>query len=79
MLKNWLRSKTLFLISIAAVFLISIQTPVTSDTTLIPSGDESIIISSSKLEKLFDSGHFTEGPAVAFNGTVYFSDITFFH
>ena len=79
MLKNWLRSKTLFLISIAAVFLISIQTPVTSDTTLIPSGDESIIISSSKLEKLFDSGHFTEGPAVAFNGTVYFSDITFTH
>ena len=79
MLKNWLRSKILFLISIAAVFLISIQTPVTSDTTLIPSGDESIIISSSKLEKLFDSGHFTEGPAVAFNGTVYFSDITFTH
>ena len=79
MLKNWLRSKILFLISIAAVFLISIHTPVTSDTTLIPSGDESIIISSSKLEKLFDSGHFTEGPAVAFNGTVYFSDITFTH
>ena len=49
MLKNWLRSKILFLISIAAVFLISIHTPVTSDTTLIPSVDESIIISSSKL------------------------------
>ncbi|MEC7867046.1 MAG: SMP-30/gluconolactonase/LRE family protein [Candidatus Poribacteria bacterium] len=79
MLKNWLRSKILFLISSAAVFLISIHTPVISDTTLIPSGDESIIISSSKLEKLFDSGHFTEGPAVAFNGTVYFSDITFTH
>ena len=79
MLKNWLRSKMLLLISIAAAFLIVIHTPVTSDTILIPSGDESIINPSARLEKLFDLGHFTEGPAVAFDGTVYFSDITFTH
>jgi len=79
MLKNRLRSKILFLISVAAVFLISIHTPVKSETTPTPNGDKNIIISSSKLEKLFDLGHFTEGPAVALNGTVYFSDITFTH
>src|SRR6476619_1589090 len=30
-----------------------------------------------KLEKLYEGGHLTEGAAVASDGTVYFSDITF--
>ena len=42
-----------------------------------PSGDASIISPDAKLEKLFDGAHFTEGPAVSFDGMVYFSDITF--
>ena len=78
MLENWFKSKIFFLIAaIVVTFLFFIHTPVTSDTTLVPNGDESIIAPSARLEKLFDSGHFTEGPAVALNGTVYFSDITF--
>ena len=43
----------------------------------LPSGDPSILSPDAKLEKLFDEAHFTEGPAVALDGTVYFSDITF--
>ena len=33
--------------------------------------------SGAKLEKLFEGGHLTEGAAVAPDGSVYFSDITF--
>ena len=40
-------------------------------------GDMSILSPSAKLEKVFGDGFFTEGPAVAPDGTVYFSDITF--
>jgi len=40
-------------------------------------GDPSILPSSANVELLFDSGFFTEGPAVAPDGTVFFSDITF--
>ncbi len=42
-----------------------------------PSGDPSIIPSGAELKEVFGDGFFTEGPAVAPNGTVYFSDITF--
>lgn len=42
-----------------------------------PSGDPSIIAKGAKLEVLFDGAHFSEGPAVAPDGSVYFSDITF--
>ena len=42
-----------------------------------PSGDPSIIAKGAELEVLFDDAFFTEGPAVAPDGSVYFSDITF--
>ncbi len=42
-----------------------------------PSGDPSIVSPDAKIEMLFDGAIFTEGPAVAPDGSVYFSDITF--
>ncbi|MCZ6678253.1 MAG: SMP-30/gluconolactonase/LRE family protein, partial [Candidatus Poribacteria bacterium] len=42
-----------------------------------PSGDPTILPPSAKLEELFSDAFFTEGAAVAPEGTVYFSDITF--
>lgn len=42
-----------------------------------PTGDPSIISAGAKLEVLFDGAFFSEGPAVALDGSVYFSDITF--
>ena len=42
-----------------------------------PSGDPSIIAKGAKLEVLFDRAFLSEGPAVAPDGSVYFSDITF--
>ena len=41
-----------------------------------PSGDPSIIAKGAELEVLFAGAFFTEGPAVAPDGSVYFSDIT---
>lgn len=40
------------------------------------SGNENIVIPGSKVRLLFDRGLFTEGPAVAPDGKIYFSDIT---
>ena len=40
-----------------------------------PSGNISILPSSSRLELLWEEGEFTEGVTVAANGDVYFSDI----
>jgi gluconolactonase len=42
-----------------------------------PTGDPSILPPGAKLELLFDKAIFTEGPAVAPDNCVYFSDITF--
>ena len=42
-----------------------------------PSSDPQIIAPGTELELLFDGGFFTESPAVAPDGSVYFSDITF--
>ena len=44
-----------------------------------PSGDPSIISPDARIEELFTGAFFTEGPAVALDGSVYFSDITFTH
>ncbi len=41
--------------------------------------DEPIVPADAKLEKLFESKVLTEGVCVAFDGTVYFSEITFSH
>lgn len=40
---------------------------------------EEILPPDSELEEVFSDAHFTEGPTVARDGTVYFSDITFTH
>lgn len=40
---------------------------------------EEIIPKDSKLEVIYNDAHFTEGPTVAPDNTVYFSDITFTH
>jgi len=53
---------------------ISAQTPT---EFLAPTGDPAIIPPESRLELLFDDACFTEGVAVAPDGKVYFSDITF--
>ena len=42
-----------------------------------PTGDPSILPRGARLELLFDEAVFTEGPAVAPDNCVYFSDITF--
>lgn len=44
-----------------------------------PQGDKNILSPGSRLEKVFGEAFFTEGAAVAPDGTVYFSDITFTH
>ena len=40
---------------------------------------QEILPADSKLEEVFSDAHFTEGPTVAPDNTVYFSDITFTH
>ena len=40
---------------------------------------EEILLADSNLEDVYNDAHFTEGPTVALDGTVYFSDITFTH
>src|SRR6266508_2056405 len=40
-------------------------------------GDRSIVAPTARLERLFGDGFFTEGPAQAPDGSVYFADITF--
>ena len=42
-----------------------------------PSGDPGMVSPDARLEELFAGGVLTEGPAVALDGSVYFSDITF--
>ncbi|WP_166828043.1 SMP-30/gluconolactonase/LRE family protein [Thalassoroseus pseudoceratinae] len=42
-----------------------------------PTGDSSILPKNAELEELWNEGEFTEGVAVAPDGTIYFSDIAF--
>lgn len=42
-------------------------------------GDPDIVLAEARLEVLYDGAFFSEGPAVAPDGRVYFSDITFTH
>jgi gluconolactonase len=46
-------------------------------SALLLTQDPSIVAPGAKLERLFGDGFFTEGPAQAPDGSVYFSDITF--
>ena len=62
----------------ATVFLTVSMVAAEEEKTLPgPSGDPSIVSPDAKIETLFDGAVFTEGPAVAPDGSVYFSDITF--
>ena len=61
----------------------NLQMPQTLVCTLAPTlignteSSDAIIAPGAELTELFSDAHFTEGPTVAPNGTVYFSDITF--
>ena len=43
----------------------------------VPASEESLLAPDARLEKVFSKGFFTEGPAAAPDGTIYFSDITY--
>ena len=58
------------------LFVIALALMVGTAFAQAPSGDPSIISEGAKLEVLFADAFFTEGPAVAPDGSVYFSDIT---
>ena len=63
-------------VGLIAIALVSMTGAVFAQD-MAPSGDPSIIGKGAKLEVLFDGAFFSEGPAVAPDGSVYFSDITF--
>ena len=63
----------LLLITLAAAAAIRAQAPLAPP----PRGDATIVSPSARLERLFGGAVFTEGPAQAPDGSVYFSDITF--
>ena len=58
-------------------FLLGCFSTLPAQSGLAPSGDPEIISAEARLELLFDGAFFTESPAVAPDGSVYFSDITF--
>ncbi len=60
------------LLSIAVLF----NCPVIVYSQEFATGDPSIVSPNTKVELLFDGASFTEGPAVAPDGRVYFSDVT---
>jgi gluconolactonase len=72
--KSMLNGLRPILIELLSVLLICVslgQAPVAADEPIVPPG--------AKLEKLFESHVLTEGVAVAPDGMVYFSEITFSH
>ncbi|MDE0042204.1 MAG: SMP-30/gluconolactonase/LRE family protein [Candidatus Poribacteria bacterium] len=78
MLVNCLRQPNCGYVMFALIISLAITGALSANAAeSAPSGDASIVSSDAKLEKLFDGAHFTEGPAVSFDGMVYFSDITF--
>ncbi len=62
--------------SILVIFIIHLVCLMPAQAQEAVSGDENIIIPGTAVELLFDGAVFTEGPAVAPDGKVYFSDIT---
>ena len=78
MLVRWLLQINRWFLMFALISSLMVAGMLTVNATeSSPSGDPSIISPDAELEKLFDGAHFTEGPAVSFDGMVYFSDITF--
>ena len=62
---------------VAGILTLSVGAWSDSHELAAPSGDPNIISKNARVEVLFDGAFFTEGPAVAPDGSVYFSDITF--
>ena len=81
-LKNMLKirsllGKTSYSLLVPAAGIVLMSIPAVDAHQGTHSGNSRIIPLGAKLEKLFDGAHFTEGAAVAPDGAVYFSDITF--
>jgi gluconolactonase len=59
--------------------LLTIAILVAAGISYASQGEEAstIIAPGAQLERVFDGGHFLEGPAAAPDGTIYFSDLTF--
>ena len=72
-----LRHWNFCLVSAFVIGLALTNMPAVGGAEQVPTGDPSILPPGAKLKKLFDQAFLTEGPAVAPDGTVYFSDITF--
>ena len=68
------RDRRRIALSMAAALVVLTQSVVAQEA---PSGSSDIIAPEARLEVVYDSSFFTEGPAVAPDGSVYFSDITF--
>ncbi len=70
------RLQRLFIGVVVAVLLVSgNSTGVADDAPAEPSGDPSVLPADSRLEMLWNAGEFTEGVAVAPDGSIVFSDI----
>ena len=72
-----LLEKASYSILVAAVSIAFTSVPPIYAHQGMHSGDTRILPLGAKLKKLFDGAFFTEGAAVAPDGAVYFSDITF--
>lgn len=57
------------------VLLLVLASPALSAEPPAPSGDPAILHPDSRLQQLWNDGEFTEGPAAAPDGAIYFSDI----
>jgi len=64
-------------ISVVATLVVFAPELVLAQASGAVEGDPSIVAPGARLERLFGDGFFTEGPAQAPDGSVYFSDITF--
>ena len=64
-------------ISVVATLVVFAPELVLAQASGAVEGDPSIVAPGARLERLFGDGFFTEGPAQAPDGAVYFSDITF--
>lgn len=62
--------------SLCMVTLLFGTTADAADDVAPPTGDESILIPTARLEQLWNAGEFTEGVAVGPDGRIYFSDIS---
>ena len=72
-----LPEKASYALLVTAAGIVLMNTPSVAAHQGMHGGDSRILPLGAKLEKLFDGAFFTEGAAVAPDGAVYFSDLTF--